>query len=384
MSCPKKILSVTLAFILAISLSLPAFAAPSLQNGMIRDMLGRLNKARKSAGLAALALDDDLQAAAQIRALEIAQKYTSDHSRPNGQKAFSASTKIWGENIARGYKDEYEVMVGWLDSKGHRANILDKRFTIVGLACSEGDDGRLYWVQSFGTSKSNMFWAMRDFGVKSFTLDPFNDPKTPLDKAKKASSAANTGLIDKDGVIITSAIGAELTNAASETKSGPVTIKIKNAKAITPETCGYFALFYASYGREATILADTLASNGKSVQGRIVLEPSKLYNRKTGIKLGVYTDKDSIANVKAAMQKRSNNTMTYIHMEHQGSLTINTRVTAKVDLTGLDTKNLLFYVCDGKQDSVTLIDKPEYSISNSYISFLTKTGGDIVITDKKL
>ena len=88
-----------------------------------------VNAARQDAGLSELELDADLCAAALARAPEIAQSFS--HTRPDGSSCFTileefgVSYRAAGENIAMGQRTPEEVMDGWMNSSGHRANILN-------------------------------------------------------------------------------------------------------------------------------------------------------------------------------------------------------------------------------------------------------------------
>lgn len=109
-----------------------------------------VNEAREAEGLAPLTLDDKLCEAAQIRAKELNELYS--HTRPDGKKFSSVLDEhniSWitaGENGAmeiEGVSPD-EVMKGWLDSSGHRENILNPRFNKIGIAIY-----KLGWVQLF-------------------------------------------------------------------------------------------------------------------------------------------------------------------------------------------------------------------------------------------
>lgn len=395
MSFSKKVLSALIAVIMIALVPLQAAAAPVLRPKKVSDtMLDMINNLRKNAGLEALTADKDLMEAAEIRALESAKKYSTEHKRPNGQKFFSVSTKVWAENTSYGRESEEEVVNAFAKSAGHKANMLDKRFKIVGYACAEDDDGVLYWVQLFGTATSNYSWAMKDWGVNSFTLDPFNNPKTPLDTAKSDSASTTTPpttktgvtkLLDENGALTSSGLNEELKKAIAEKQTGTVLVNVKDAASISPAVLKSFADTAEQARRIAFITADSLAANSKSVQGRIILDPSKLTNLKNDIKLGITVDNNSIASVKKAMEEKYANKMAYIHMEHRGTLVADAEIIAKVDLTGLNTEKLLIYVFNAANDTCTLITEPKYSVDkNGYLHFFTKTAGDIIITDKQL
>jgi uncharacterized protein YkwD len=57
----------------------------------------------------------------------------------------------WGENIAYGYTSAAAVMTAWMNSPGHRANILNSSFTEIGVSVRVGTDGILYFTQNFGS-----------------------------------------------------------------------------------------------------------------------------------------------------------------------------------------------------------------------------------------
>lgn len=112
-----------------------------------------VNAARRDAGLSELELDADLCAAAQARAQEIAQSFS--HTRPDGSSCFTIleefgiSYRAAGENIAMGQRTPEEVIDGWMNSSGHRANILNGTFTSIGVGYYVDGAGAAHWVQIF-------------------------------------------------------------------------------------------------------------------------------------------------------------------------------------------------------------------------------------------
>ena len=120
----------------------------------INSVLNLMNEERAAAGVAPISLDDGLNAIAKIRAEEITEVF--DHTRPNGEPFYQIGLETikniqiytLGENIAMGYYTPQAVMTGWMNSQGHRENILNKEFNYVGISCVEYND-ILYWVQYF-------------------------------------------------------------------------------------------------------------------------------------------------------------------------------------------------------------------------------------------
>ena len=89
----------------------------------------------------------DLTAAACVRAREIVELFS--HTRPDGSSWSTVSSKVNGENIAMGYRTADAVMAGWMNSEGHRENILRSSFGSIGV-CAYTVNGVTYWVQLFG------------------------------------------------------------------------------------------------------------------------------------------------------------------------------------------------------------------------------------------
>lgn len=110
------------------------------------------NSARSQNGYAALVEDGALSEAAAVRAREIARSFS--HTRPSGASFSSALSESGvsylraGENIASAQKSAFEVVNAWMNSPGHRANILNSSYSRIGSA-SVNIDGTLYWVQLF-------------------------------------------------------------------------------------------------------------------------------------------------------------------------------------------------------------------------------------------
>lgn len=114
---------------------------------MAAQVVEKVNAERAKYGLSALQTDVNLTAAACVRAQEIAVKFS--HTRPDGSSCFTVSKKASGENIAQGFTSAAAVMDGWMNSEGHRANILNSSFKTIGVCCAKVN-GRYQWVQLFG------------------------------------------------------------------------------------------------------------------------------------------------------------------------------------------------------------------------------------------
>ena len=111
-----------------------------------------VNAERAKYGLSALTVDAKVQQAALVRAKESAQSFS--HTRPNGSSFSTALTEAGvsyrraGENIAYGQRTPQQVMNAWMNSSGHRANILNEDFTTIGVGYTV-INGTAYWAQLF-------------------------------------------------------------------------------------------------------------------------------------------------------------------------------------------------------------------------------------------
>ena len=135
----------------------PSTSAPaaSTGNALTDEVIRLVNVERAKEGLAPLGIYDSLTAAAQTRAGEVATTFS--HTRPDGSSCFTALDETgakegayaWGENIAAGNSTAAETMEQWMNSPGHRANILNPDFTHIGVGYAAGGAYRYNWVQIF-------------------------------------------------------------------------------------------------------------------------------------------------------------------------------------------------------------------------------------------
>lgn len=111
-----------------------------------------VNQEREAEGLSPLEWDDTLAECAALRAEELTETFS--HNRPDGShwstlyEELGGEDTYRGENIAMGYASPKQVMNGWMNSSGHRANILRSTYTKIGVGCYS-QNGTLYWVQNF-------------------------------------------------------------------------------------------------------------------------------------------------------------------------------------------------------------------------------------------
>jgi uncharacterized protein YkwD len=110
------------------------------------------NQQRQAAGLVALSTSSALTNAAAQHSADQAGRNSMSHTGSNGSNAgdrISAnggSFSTWAENVAAGYGSASGVVDGWMNSSGHRQNILNPAMTHIGVAVADAADGTPYWT----------------------------------------------------------------------------------------------------------------------------------------------------------------------------------------------------------------------------------------------
>ena len=146
-------------------------------NDYAQEILNLVNTERANVGLKSLSLSSTLMDGAAIRANELTTYYS--HTRPNGTDCFTVVEDTYpsgyiGENIAAGQESAAEVMNDWMNSTGHRANILRPSYNELGVGLAYDSD-RYYWVQLFG----NPYLSPKN-SSEGFTFIGYSDSQVTL------------------------------------------------------------------------------------------------------------------------------------------------------------------------------------------------------------
>ena len=127
----------------------------SAQESTVVDLV---NQQRAQAGLAPLQIDSRLVEAAQIHSKDMATLGQMEHTLPGAAlpalqdraSYVGYNYSYMGENIAFNYPDDNSVMTAWMNSPGHRANILNANYTQIGVGIAFDGSGEPYYTQEFG------------------------------------------------------------------------------------------------------------------------------------------------------------------------------------------------------------------------------------------
>ncbi|NHM31524.1 SafA/ExsA family spore coat assembly protein [Neobacillus terrae] len=113
------------------------------------------NQERAKNGLPALTADWELSRVARYKANDMRDKNYFSHTSPTYgdpfamMRNFGIVYKAAGENIAAGQSTPQQVVQAWMNSPGHRANILSRSYTRIGVGYAKGGSQRYYWSQMF-------------------------------------------------------------------------------------------------------------------------------------------------------------------------------------------------------------------------------------------
>jgi stress response protein SCP2 len=137
----------------------PPGGSGSAPTSLVHEVVAATNRERAASGLAPLALEARLGTAAQAHAEDMVARRFFSHDSPDGRSvadrvlAAGYLYSVVAENLAAGQRSAAEVVEGWMNSPGHRANILSRDVRQIGIGFTEGGEYGTTWVQVFGTPR---------------------------------------------------------------------------------------------------------------------------------------------------------------------------------------------------------------------------------------
>lgn len=129
---------------------------PTPQQSPAEELIALINAERASRGLPPLTAHPILTAVAQAHSQDMVTRDFFGHTNPDGLDPCQRMTRAgyrWyacGENIAAGFPTAAMVLMIWLNSDGHRANLLSPYFTEIGVGYAQGGDYHHYWTLDLG------------------------------------------------------------------------------------------------------------------------------------------------------------------------------------------------------------------------------------------
>lgn len=121
---------------------------------VIQEVLNLVNQERGKAGKSPLRLHSQLNASAQAHSNDMARNNFMSHAGSDGSsmgdrmKRHGYNFRAAAENVAAGQSSPQDVMRSWMNSPGHRQNILNGNYRDIGIGYARGN--KIYWTQNFG------------------------------------------------------------------------------------------------------------------------------------------------------------------------------------------------------------------------------------------
>lgn len=252
----------------------------TLNRAVAQQAAVQLNQQRAANGLGALALSPTLTASAEWKSLHMAYYDYFDHTDPAPPVARNAGQRMvdcgytnpgTGENIAAGFNTPSSVMDAWMNSPGHRANILGASFTVMGIGVGIDASGSYYWTVDFG--------AVADAGTVPVgtapatttptTSTPTTTPTTPTPPAPTRPPAPTTA-----------APPATTAPTATTTPTTPIPTPVKTTTVGQTITAAAAAAAAASTGASGAPSAATTAIGTPVMAGsNLVAMPDTFHAR---------------------------------------------------------------------------------------------------------
>ncbi|MDF2545197.1 MAG: safA [Anaerosolibacter sp.] len=129
--------------------------ADSPEEAFEKEVVRLVNVERAKNGLQPLKENWELSRVARYKSMDMRDKGYFSHTSPtygspfDMMKSFGIAYSTAGENIAMGQKTPADVMKGWMNSEGHRKNILSPSYTEIGVGYAVNSKGSTYWTQMF-------------------------------------------------------------------------------------------------------------------------------------------------------------------------------------------------------------------------------------------
>lgn len=179
-----------------------------------QELLTLVNREREARGLKTLQMNNQLSAAAALKATHMFVNNYWAHFAPDGTspwyfiKSSGYSYVYAGENLAKGFTSSTDAVEAWMNSPTHKANILSPQYEDIGFAINEGTlqgEDTVLIVQMFGTPSNPAFAIQQDAGTLEIVGKPQEQPEQPL-------PTTQAGLLGESGVKPVSPSGLIKTN----------------------------------------------------------------------------------------------------------------------------------------------------------------------------
>jgi len=179
---------------------------------------------------------------------------------------------------------------------------------------------------------------------------------------------------------------AEAVRYATSVGSNTARLHVRDVSVISASELQSMFNAASASGLRARYIVDTSVSpRGDAIQGRIEINPALAMGQNRDIYLGVHTSNSGIQWTTRHFERHFVNQLRVIRLNHDGSYGMPVRITARVDIEGMNINNLHFYSYDRQLNFGTRVRTPNYFVDqNGYLHFSTIYGGYIVVSEGRL
>jgi len=302
--------------------------------------------------------------------------------------------------------DEIKVKRIYINPESTTVRVNQTRTLRIRIYPDDAEDQTVYW-----TSSNPEIVAVDDEGVlpgispgtAEVTVTSNNDksatcvvtvPGAVLKNIPQdTDNQSHTGAEASEGEVLSAAsIRVDVENAVRSTASGETATVTYTNKTTVSTAALRAAAFTAEYEggkvRLRFITAEETAQatifdpvDTSSYHGWLTIDPGNAPDEDRNINLCVYTSGEEADSALQKAQSHFNGKIAVVQLGQQGSYGVAVTVTAKADLSEMDTNALKLYIYDSDTNTYTLLENQAYSLnSNGYVTFITDTGGTIVLT----
>jgi hypothetical protein len=284
-----------------------------------------------------------------------------------------------------GFRSGSSTRVFFEDDDYEDDYVYDEDGRYLGRAPREMPLSDRYYISSRRYDNLSMSGSGSSSSSSSSSQSSSGTSKPGSTVAGSGSSSSGSGAVNPTGGAITADAARSATSSAvsAARSAGQATASVKFQDRASISAAALKAMPGSAGGMPDSLIADTMS--GKSVVGRLTINPASAASLTGDISLGVYVDSSRTGATKNLFGQWFSNRVEVVSLAQKAAFGMRVRIAAKVNLSGLNTDSLRFYSYDKATNRYNAIASPSYSIDSvGYLHFYTSAAGEIVVTDRAL
>ncbi|WRS28993.1 family 43 glycosylhydrolase (plasmid) [Oscillospiraceae bacterium MB08-C2-2] len=333
---------------------------------------------------------DLITTATLVQSAEGQYRASLDLTQPGlGDGSYRLVADLYGNKYSFNFISDRTLPVIDFDSRTGQVNVTDSNLETVLLNGLETTSSftlsgwSAYTVTAIDKAGNEAVALLKRDRPKPDSSD--SDRSSDRESESKKSLFGDSGAANSDIAVATPVSTQDATSAANKAiqaagGNNAVTARFVNKSEITIEAIKAMSGAAQTAGKTLMVNADNIV-NGV-VLSRIRFDVSQATQ---GIKFGVQLSGNKVDARKALFEKHFSNSLAILNLEQKGSFGTRVEIAAKVNLSGFDKNNLVYYSYDTATNQYVRIKEPNHFVdSNGYLHFFTDLGGDIVISEGPL